>query len=48
MQAIIDEYNMKGWNSQEILGKINSSIQDDVSEDDNVAKMQVESFKQDF
>ena len=50
MQAIVDEYNMKGWNQQDTLKDINKSIQDDISEDSsgNIGQSQVEKFKQDF
>lgn len=50
VQAIIDEYNTKGWNQQETLRLINNSIQDNVSEDSsgNLHRTDVEHLKQDF
>ncbi len=48
VQAVIDEYNQRGWNQQETLRQINHSINDDVSEDGGLHATKMEQLKEDY
>lgn len=47
VQTVFDEYNLQGWNQQETLRNMNSSINDDESDTGLIAN-QVAQFKLDY